>query len=438
MKFFKKTLNVLILLILPLFVIACGNGEEEGPIPLDSRYTDELKLETTIEGKDFIRDGIGKVTLTRFVDGDTIAVNTGSQNITIRFLGIDTPETSGKVEPWGMEASRFVEEKLSGAYSIVLTAEGDRIDSTGNRYLAWVWYQSDPQSDYRLLNLEEIEMAYTAYTVNPALEFHDILWKANEKAKSSGKRIWGEQDPNFNYSKEVIETSILYILENHEEFALGTKFEITVRLARTVGNNMFLEDAYEVEPFETSEGLIKEGKGYIYAFGAYATPYYRYYQIGDVFTIECQLQYGDEQYGTQLTGLAKASRVIENQLPDILLLDANSLRGGADLEPYYGRVITLENLECVSIQTRETDRGETYYLVEFRNESNEVFDVYFGNSVITKYRVEEDLTEGYFYNITGGVAYYQYANGKYQISMGDAPRDELDLPRLYDVFEINN
>ena len=70
------------------------------------------------------------------------------------------------------------------------------------------------------------------------------------------------------------------------------------------------------------------------------------------------------------------------------------------------------------------------------------FDVYFSNNLITKWDVNEVLQVGKTYAITGGIAYYQYANGYYQIVVGDAPRynggviNELDILRANDIIEI--
>src|SRR5690554_5350639 len=97
----KKLLGLIVVLLLTVLVAGCkDDNTEEGPIELNTNYTDKLKLETSFENKDFINDGIGEVTLNRNVDGDTISVYTGSQSVTIRFLGIDTPESTAKVEPW--------------------------------------------------------------------------------------------------------------------------------------------------------------------------------------------------------------------------------------------------------------------------------------------------------------------------------------------------
>ncbi|MDD3191405.1 MAG: thermonuclease family protein [Bacilli bacterium] len=436
----KKLLRGLLLFVIALGLVGCKPDEPQGPIELDTTLTESTPLTASYSGKNFITDGIGEVTLNRSVDGDTISVYVGAyQTITIRFLGINTPESTGRVEAWGKAASSFVKETLADATSIVLEAEGDRVDSTGNRYLAWVWYRPASSAEYRLLNLEEIELAYSKYTFAVESKYHNTCLQAHEKARLSEKRVWGETDPNFNYSKEIVQTSLLYMLQNHDEFQSGTKFRITVQLIRTNGNNMFLQDAYE-DSFD-DDGEVVSGKGAVYAFYGYSLAYYRYYKIGDIFELTCQLEYQGD-YGTQLTGLADASAVIENSAPEIPVLEADDLDGGAGLEPYYGAVVQLNNLECVKISAKTTGSGEDYYVVEAKNSNGEMFDIYFGNSVITPYNVEEVFEVGKIYNIIGGVAFYQYANGQYQLSVGDAPRyngDVLnpeDQARLYDVMEV--
>ena len=94
------------------------------------------------------------------------------------------------------------------------------------------------------------------------------------------------------------------------------------------------------------------------------------------------------------------------------------------------------------MKEKTTASGETYYSAVMTNSKGDKFDVYFGNSTITTWNVFEVLQVGKTYSITGGIAYYQYANGYYQISVGDAPRynngvlNELDALRVNDIKEI--
>ena len=56
-----------------------------------------------------------EVTLNKCVDGDTAWFNLDSNNIKVRFLAIDTPESTNKIEPYGKEASEFTCNALKNA-----------------------------------------------------------------------------------------------------------------------------------------------------------------------------------------------------------------------------------------------------------------------------------------------------------------------------------
>lgn len=427
---------------------------------LGTALTVQHKMDFNFQGKEFKKDGIGEVELNRVVDGDTISVKSGGEfeAITIRFLGIDTPESTGTIEPWGKASSAYAKEVLYSAYSIVLEAEGDeRMDSNGKRWLAWVWYKPTADSEYRLFNLEEVELAYAKYSQKVSSKYHTVMKEASDNAKLTERRVWGEKDPNFNYQKETIETTLLDLWYNHESFQSGTYFYVTVRLVRTIGNNMYLEDAEE-QTIELEDGTIISGKGSFYAFYGYSANYYRLYNIGDVFKMRCQLEW-DSDYGSQLTGVSKTTtaKPENNVAPEIQVLDANDLgyslrevkddQGNlintmvSDLADYFCKVVTINNLKCESVKVKGTGEDQ-YYTAVMTNQAGVKFDVYFSNSLITKWNATEVLKVGSVYNITGGIAYYQYANGYYQITVGDAPRynngklNELDSLRVNDIIEL--
>ncbi|NLG81649.1 MAG: DUF5011 domain-containing protein [Bacilli bacterium] len=170
------------------------------PIDIDTRYTDNLKIDFEYEGKNFIRDGVGIVTLERCVDGDTASFNvynpeTNSYtNISVRFLGVDTPESTelGGMQQWGKAAKEFTCSKLSGQ-GVTLVLEADpkmaRLD-TYERYLAYVWYNG------RLLNLELVEEAYSQFNLPKTAKYYQEFFDAEYKTRFTLRRIWGEIDPD--------------------------------------------------------------------------------------------------------------------------------------------------------------------------------------------------------------------------------------------------
>lgn len=67
----------------------------------------------------------GLYSVTRFVDGDTIAVNMNSREETIRFIGVDTPEThkpNTPVQCYGPQAAAFTRQVI-GNQSVRLAAD---------------------------------------------------------------------------------------------------------------------------------------------------------------------------------------------------------------------------------------------------------------------------------------------------------------------------
>ena len=105
-----------------------------------------------------------EVTVKIFVDGDTTHFNVDKSIsetgvLKARYLAVDTPESTGQIEPWGKKASNFTKSKLSEATSIIIesdTAKWEH-DSTGERYLVWVWYKTADSAEYRNLNLELLQ-----------------------------------------------------------------------------------------------------------------------------------------------------------------------------------------------------------------------------------------------------------------------------------------
>lgn len=103
-----------------------------------------------------------EVTVKGFIDGDTThfyAEGFPEGVLKARYVAVNTPESTGKLEEWGKKAARFTRSALESATSIIIESEGAEweFDSTGERTLSWVWYKSEGMTDYRCLNLELLQ-----------------------------------------------------------------------------------------------------------------------------------------------------------------------------------------------------------------------------------------------------------------------------------------
>ena len=152
-----------------------------------------------------------EVTVKTFVDGDTTHFHVpASVNETgvlkARYLGINTPESTGKIEEYGKAASRFTREKLSKATSIIIESEDDgwNPDSTGTRYLVWVWYKTAEDEDYRNLNIEILQNGLAKANSTANNRYGSMAMAALEQAQAQKLALYsGQPDPDFYYGEAV-------------------------------------------------------------------------------------------------------------------------------------------------------------------------------------------------------------------------------------------
>lgn len=241
----KKLRNILLILCFVLGIglfAACDDKEIPDDTNKDDEtkfvdYVDSTKLNANVtESSSFFEaEGVGLATVTRCVDGDTALFFTGGKEFTARFLGVDTPESTGQVEEWGKTASLFTADKLNNAVSIVVQTDGGaaKLDTTGNRYLTYVWYKPNETADYRLLNLELVQEGLSyAKTANVTL-YESQFVLAHNQAKNQGIRMHGDEiDVNFYYG-DAQSVTIKYILENQKQMVednVKVSFDCTITL----------------------------------------------------------------------------------------------------------------------------------------------------------------------------------------------------------------
>ncbi len=147
------------------------------------------------------------VTLLKCVDGDTAWFKMEKEEIKVRFLAIDTPESTNKKEPFGKEASEFTCKKLTNAKKIVLewdlnSEEKDKYD----RYLAWIFVDDVLLQDLLVKEgYAEVAYLYGDY------KYTDLLKESESIAKREGKNIWGQEDPT-NYTLLFVGIILLIII----------------------------------------------------------------------------------------------------------------------------------------------------------------------------------------------------------------------------------
>lgn len=94
---------------------------------------------------------VSKVTaakVTRVVDGDTFYARLSSgREEKVRLIGVDAPESTKEVEPYGKEAAAYAKKRLAGK-TVYLELDVQQRDKYG-RLLAYVWFGSPGPSRVR-------------------------------------------------------------------------------------------------------------------------------------------------------------------------------------------------------------------------------------------------------------------------------------------------
>jgi len=132
--------------------------------------------------------------VTRVVDGDTIHVGRDGVDLTVRLIGINSPESvkpNSPVECFGPQASDFAKAALTGrTVRLEFDASQGRTDQYG-RTLAYVWVER-PGSRPTLFNQTAVRRGYAferQYGPTP-YAWKSVLRAAQKQAQSARAGLW--------------------------------------------------------------------------------------------------------------------------------------------------------------------------------------------------------------------------------------------------------
>lgn len=205
-----------------------------------------------------------EVSVRLFIDGDTTHFNPVQDSdltgytaddfkdtlgyIKARYLAIDTPESTGQVQEWGKAASKFTKSKLQDAESIIVESDKDYwdIDSTGERYLLWVWYKPEGDTEFRNLNVEILQEGYAFASRTSNGIYGEIAQKALDQAIKEKLHVYSdEKDPDFYYGN-IKEVSLKELRCFPEEYD-GVKVSVEGTVVTTYDSYVFIESYDEDE-----------------------------------------------------------------------------------------------------------------------------------------------------------------------------------------------
>lgn len=189
-----------------------------------------------------------EVNVKAFIDGDTTHFFVPEEVmpggiLKGRYLAVNTPESTGKIEVWGKKASSFTRSKLEGADSIIIESDTDKwnADSTGGRYMVWVWYRTAGTDTYRNLNIEILQNGLAIASNSAENRYGETCVAALNQAKTQKLHVHGKEvDPDFYYGDAIPVT--LKGLRTNVELYHNMKVAFEGVITRESGQTVYVEE----------------------------------------------------------------------------------------------------------------------------------------------------------------------------------------------------
>lgn len=411
-------------------------------------YVAQTKLTVDYTGHHFLEDGIGRVNLNMNVDGDTTHFYDrnadGSSNTAVkiqsRYLCIDTPESTGQVQPWGKKASHFTADKINAAKTIVVSSnftdfEHAKADSTGSRWLSYVWVsekENAPYNELELLNLMIVVAGWSSTKSATDSIYKDAFYKADAQAQCNKAGMFcGKSDDTYIYSTAVGTTIRELVSGKKYDSDSGTfitydwtdtthnKVSFDCTVAFTEGTNSFVYD--DLPSYDDPNVTVRYG---LYIFTGYRniTPLYKIgyrLNVPGIFTsYNGNFQLTNVQYNA-LYHSDDDITIINKTTSEYVAPVVTPTEGWND--KYGNVVVKMNNLHGVA-DGSWADKDGGAFTVKLEDASSNVFYLRFSKGILTDRadttKVIDSSTfktylckDGETYNITAPIQKYVNTSG---------------------------
>lgn len=349
------------------------------PTPGDENWVDyahdgSVKLGLDFKGRNFYVDGIEEVELSSAIDGDTahFSPKSGGELIKARFYGIDTPESTGKVQDYGPKASKYTKKILNAAKEngtiVVSSAQSTygepQPDSTGSRYVSLIWVNTEKKDagldELYLLNLMIVQEGLSwVKNVQAMPEYAPTFYAAENQAKEYKLMLHsGIPDDDINHGdyvttslwdlKQEIVAQQIDIIDGkeHDNKFNNVKARVQGTVSGFANHILYIQDffpEYDENGMEKTDGegnIIGEYAGLNIFCGMGSVPS-KYTKPGTYIEV-CGLCL-DSQFGFQMTdvSLPKVSYA-DNDAQVILKAEENL--GIHQLKTFHYTIAELNNL----------------------------------------------------------------------------------------------
>ncbi len=296
-----------------------------------------------------------EVTVKTYVDGDTTHFEPSNMNdmpqavknlgyLKARYAAVNTPESTGTIEKWGKDASDFTKGKLSSAQSIVLETDTNEWepDSTGERFLVWIWYKPAGQSEYRNLNIELLQWGLALPSKTDDVRYSSDCLAAITQAKAEKIYLYSKKkDPDF-YTGDAIPLTLKELRANIADYN-GIRVAFEANVAAYNDWNIYVEE------YDEETGMYYG----ISAFYGYDGDLHEPLTPGNRVRIVGKVSYFESGGTYQITDLKYNLRDLDN--PNNIKVLETGGHGGAYTELTYAKFASTVSIdkEVVDPDTEE-------------------------------------------------------------------------------------
>ena len=431
----KRSLSILSILLLLCILVSCFTACKGGEKPVEGEkhvdYVEQVKLDMS---SDTFKQ---EVTVKMFIDGDTTHFDVPTSFdptgvVKARYLAVNTPESTGKIEEWGKTASNFTKEKLSQATSIIMESDDNSWNFDGNgRYLVWIWYKTEGSNEYRNLNIEILQNGLGVGSSASDNRYGNVAVAAIAQAKTEKLYVFsGEKDPTFPYG-EAQEVTLRELRTNISEY-VGAKVVFEGVITHNSDWTAFIE---EFDPETNMYFGFQIFYGYTSALTNVLAQGNRVRVVGTITEFNGTYQVSGLGYKPlRPSDPENTAKISEGNKPaftettaekfysDVTLLMGDESKSFKYQELAVSTSISMKNLVVKSVYTTtnegSSDKGAMTLTCELDGKSIDV------RTAVLKDDQGKLITAEYFENkvidVTGIVEYFDYnntGNGKYQINV---------------------
>ncbi|WP_278382475.1 thermonuclease family protein [Clostridium tyrobutyricum] len=250
-SFINKFLISSVIIILLFTFIGCSDSSTVNSQNKPNQKTTQSSVSKSVAGTSQIKDSGNSVTtspiklqkakVTHHTDGDTIGVMLeNGQYEKVRFIGVNTPESTTKHEQYGEQASNYTKSQLYGKI-IYLESDAGTTDKYG-RLLRYIWISPPTainESEIRSKMFNAI-LASNGYaeqmTIQPNIKYADYFRKFCGEARENKRGLWGV-NPNGTTKGDGISSPSSSSSSNYQSTSSSNSESYTPRSDSSSGSS---------------------------------------------------------------------------------------------------------------------------------------------------------------------------------------------------------